>query len=253
MGNQAQLEAMDEAQGHRAEGDTHLAHLQEKRSLGHAGRTVMSRNREYKALTRHAVESDVSTRKDGGVLWTGDKRNAADETEVSAMKTAQAYAREHDKKTVEMTAGGGALDQYTRAEGNSYDDIMERFKYLEGTDGKYDAAKGLVDPIVAASGNHDLDDHVVGAEKNPAANIWDVLSRRFAGGLTGEAASIHGYDKADDFQMVGPTPLEKTDGHFLAGNTFNGIEKPAIEKKGAAQINEMWGDTPELSPYLREG
>lgn len=212
-------------------------------ALRAAGKTVLDRNDEFKNLSKHVIGGDFSTRESGGVLWTGDKFMDG-ESKISAMKTAQAYAAATDKRTVEMTPGGGALDKYTREEGNSYGDLMSRFAYLGGPDGNFDSAKGLLDSQLDQNSVAGLAGHTVTNDKNPAAMLWDVASRNFASGLTGDTVAVHGYDESED---------EALRTGVLAGNTFNRIEKPQVERLGRSNIIETFGTDQDMQPYLRDG
>jgi hypothetical protein len=206
------------------------------------GDTVIKRNRELKSLTHFATTSDVSTEKDKGVLWSGDHFEGG-KVKASAMHTAQAYAAGTGKKTVEMTEGGRDLDKYIAPEGNSFNALRKRFKYLHNPqDGGAPVMAEMMEGVLAKHGTDGMETHQVRQDQSSAGALWDVLSKRYAGGLTGDVTGVHAYPE-DQHEALTKGPL--------ANNTYNTVEKPTVKAKGQAQVHDVFGDDKEIAPYLR--
>lgn len=245
-----------QARAHGADADAALARfrgvdgtapgagLDRFRAIGH---TVLHRNRELASLTEHAATADVATERDRGVLWSGDHYEGGKAT-ASAMLTAQAFAGATGRKTVEMTDGGRAMDSYIDPQGDSFGALQDRFRYLRnpgdhaGAPSQAPVMAEIMQRVVDAKGGADLAGHAVSAEHSAAGGIWDVLSQRFATGLSGDVVGVHAYPEAQhDALTRGP----------LAHNTFNTVEKPAVAAAGRAEVVDVFGDDALLAPHLR--
>ena len=225
--------------------------------------TVLRRNQELKALTRASAYADVSTERDGGVLWSGDKKKG-DDTLADAMPTAQSFAKAHGRKTVEMTDGGRTMDSYTNEKGNSFDDIADRFIYMgqgdlnqpkgeetqEAKKSRLRRSPERTAMMQAELAKHQADPalsgHQVSQDSSAAGALWDVMSKRFASGLSGDVMGVHAYGQADHGWLNDPATGP------LRNNTMNNVEKPAVEAAGKATIVDLFGDDVEVAKHLKK-
>lgn len=140
--------------------------------MHHVGHTIMNRQKEYNELTNFSNTSDVSTKKDGAVFWSGNTLDDNGKIKHSAMHTAQHYAQENGKTTLEMTDGGKKLHYY---DGDySFKKLNERFEYAK-------------DPN----------------DRSEAGKLWNNMSDRFVDQAQGDVTAVHAASKDDPYFTSG--------------------------------------------------
>lgn len=165
--------------------------------------TVLNRNNELNNLRQYAQVADVNPGPNRAVFWSGDQRNNDSTVRYSAMNSAQAYARDNNKLTVELTPGGYQLDNYM-GHPDSFNDLKQRFHFIP-------------QPPGPSSSN--------------AGAMWDDLSQRFANSATGDVTAIHAGQRDDPY--FSSTAYQSS--------TWKGIEEPQLRVNGA-HIDEMFGN-----------
>ena len=168
---------------------------------------VMNRNNELNNLNQYVKEADVDPGRDRAVFWSGDQLNADGAVKYSAMNTAQSYARDNDKLTVELTPGGHDIDSYM-GHPNSFNELNERFSFISQNS----------DPNLSNAGA-----------------MWDILSQRFAAAAEGEVTAIHAGGVDDPY--FSSTAYENS--------TWKAIEEPQLRENGAEIDEKFGGDVEE--------
>lgn len=196
-----------------------------------AGGEVILKLREHKQLINLVKRLGAETDKSKAVFWASHELIINDDNltllmQNDAMLMAQAFARETKAKTLEMTEAGYTLDKIA-----PFNTLIERFKFLYETEGlgfeiikdeckkrelpipgkdiedlykfsikdKINRIKKNVNSIIKKEFENiefllsDDQEKELGKSKTGAAGtFWNIISKKFSDGVSGEACSVHG-------------------------------------------------------------
>ena len=216
---------------------------------------VSERNKEFAALNKHALTSNVDTEKDGAVFWAGHSYHdeyVGSETRVDAMKSAHEYARRNNKLALEQTRGGAQMEEF----GGEYSRVAKRFAYLsgseEGDEAQQQASKQSFRGHRTRLLEQQLGDDHLGSltsdqranigKSSPAGGIWNQLSRRFAAKASGEVTVVHGVNHDEFYGDTGQGS------HWGKKTTWLGQERPQLLRSEAVTaIKSISNDRTDLS------
>ena len=216
---------------------------------------MANRNKEFAELNKHALTSNVDTKRDGAVFWSGhsyEEDYKGSKTKIDGMRSAHQYAKETGKKALEQTEGGLQMEEH----GGEYGRVAKRFAYLNamkggGKDEEQESKERFAGHRQRLLEQHLGDDYLGGLSKenrenigksSPAGGIWNQLSKRFAAAASGEVTVVHGV--AHD-EFYGPTG-EGSD--FGKNSVWMKQERPQLlEKDDITGIRTITTDRTDMA------